>query len=346
MDDRSQDPTPPRADLDLTDDDLRELLRLMIRARALDETAETLQAEGELTVYPPLRGQEAAQVGSAFALSRDDMAFPTFREFAAALVRGVDPVTYLEYHRGTWHGGPYDPLESRFGPICITLATQIVHAVGFAMGQRLTGRSDVTLAYFGDGSTSEGDFHEACNFAAVFEAPIVLFCQNNGWAISVPTHKQMKAPVAERADGYGMPGLRIDGNDVLAVWRKTREAVDRARDGGGPTLIEAMTYRLGPHHSLDEPAKYRSDEEVAAWADPDRDPIARYRRWLEAEGLVDDALVAEVEQEAREEMREIADGVRALSPPPVENLFEWVYEGPTPELLYQQRDISRFTGSR
>ena len=346
MDDRSQDPTPPRADLDLTDADLRELLRLMIRARALDETAEALQAEGELTVYPPLRGQEAAQVGSAFALSRDDMTFPTFREFAAALVRGVDPVAYLEYHRGTWHGGPYDPLESRFGPICITLATQIVHAVGFAMGQRLTGRPDVTLAYFGDGSTSEGDFHEACNFAAVFEAPIVLFCQNNGWAISVPTHKQMKAPVAERAHGYGMPGVRIDGNDVLAVWQTTYEAAERAREGGGPTLIEAMTYRLGPHHSLDEPAKYRTDDEVAAWADPDRDPIARYRRWLEDEGLLDAALFAEIQSETHEEMSEIADGVRGLEPPPVENLFEWVYEGPTPELLHQQRDISRFSGSR
>lgn len=333
--------TPPRDEIDLTDEDLRELLRWMILARAVDEGTEALQAEGELTVYPPFRGQEAAQVGSAFALADEDMVFPTFREFAAALVRDVDPVTYLEYHRGTWHGGPYDPLEARFGPICITLATQIVHAVGYAMGQKLAGRPIITLAYFGDGSTSEGDFHEACNFAAVYEAPIVLFCQNNGWAISVPTHKQMKAPVVDRAAGYGIPGVRIDGNDVLAVWQATREAAERARDGGGPTLIEAMTYRLGPHHSLDEPDRYRDPAEVAA--KNELDPIPGYTSWLEAEGLGGDELAGAYRAEAAEEVERIGAAVRELGPPPVENLFEWVYDGPTRELLHQQRDISRFT---
>ena len=332
-----------RDEIDLPDDDLRELLRWMILARAVDEATEALQADGELTVYPSFRGQEAAQVGSAFALGRDDMVFPTFRELAAALVRGVDPVTYLHYHRGTWHGGPYDPLEARFGPICITLATQTVHAVGYAMGQKQLGRPVVTLAYFGDGSTSEGDFHEACNFAAVYEAPVVLFCQNNGWAISVPTHKQMKAPVADRAAGYGMPGVRIDGNDVLEVWKTTSEAAARARTGGGPTLIEAMTYRLGPHHSLDEPAKYRDQAEVDEWAE--RDPIPRYEGWLLAASLADEGLFAEYRAEAAEEAERMSAAVRELEPPPVEDLFEWVYEGPTLELLHQQRDISRFTGT-
>ncbi len=212
-------------DVGLADDDLRELLRLMIRCRRLDRECWALQRQGELTVYPPFEGQEAAQVGSAFALGRDDFVFPSFRELAAAIVRGVDVVEYLQYHRGTWHGGPYDPIASRFAPICVPVATQIVHAVGWAMGAKLDGHAACSLAYFGDGSASEGDFHEGANIAAVFRAPVILFCQNNGWAISVPSSEQYAAPIAARAAGYGFPGVRVDGNDVLAVYAVTREAV-------------------------------------------------------------------------------------------------------------------------
>jgi hypothetical protein len=209
-------------EIGLSDDELRELLRLMIRARRLDRECWALQRQGELTVYPPFEGQEAAQVGNAFALGPADFAFPSFRELAAAMVRGVDVVEYLQYHRGTWHGGPYDPYASGFAPICVPVATQIVHAVGWAMGATLDDKTACSLAYFGDGSASEGDFHEAANMAAVFGAPAILFCQNNGWAISVPAQEQYVAPIAARAAGYGFPGVRVDGNDVLARTRSPR----------------------------------------------------------------------------------------------------------------------------
>ncbi len=244
-------------DVGLGPDERRELLRQMIRTRRLDRECWSLQRQGELTVYPPFEGQEAAQVGSATALETDDFVFPSFRELAAAVVRGIDVVEYLQYHRGTWHGGPYDPIRSRFAPICVPVATQIVHAVGWALGSKLDRAGTCALAYFGDGSASEGDFHEGANLAAVLEAPVVLFCQNNGWAISVPAREQYVAPIAARAAGYGMPGVRVDGNDVLAVYAVTREAVERARSGGGPTLIEAMTYRIGAHSTADDATRYR-----------------------------------------------------------------------------------------
>jgi pyruvate dehydrogenase E1 component alpha subunit len=319
---------------------MRELLRLMILAREADEAAIRLQAEGELTVYPPFRGQEAAQVGSAFALSRNDFVFPTFREFAAAIVRGVDPVTYLEYHRGTWHGGPYDPLENRFGPICITLATQIVHAVGYAMGLGMDARKSVALAYFGDGAASEGDFHEACNLAGVFRAPVVLFCQNNGWAISVPTERQSAGEIYKRAEGYGFPGVRVDGNDVLAVYRATTKAAKRARAGRGPTLIEAVTYRIGPHTTSDDSKRYRDPREVARFER--LDPIERFEKLLLREGVVTKEDVAAMRAGAAEVAAAMAAGVRELEAPPPEDLFEFAYSGPSIELLRQQKDISRF----
>src|SRR3954451_7902705 len=177
-------------DVGLSQDELRELLRIMILARAIARDCVALQRQGELTVYPAFLGQEAAQVGSAFALGPDDFVFPSFRELAAAIVRGVDVVEYLQYHRGTWHGGPYDSVANGFAPICVPVATQIVHAVGWAMGAKLDGKRACSLAYFGDGSASEGDFHEGANMAAVYGAPAILFCQNNGWAISVPLSQQ------------------------------------------------------------------------------------------------------------------------------------------------------------
>ena len=269
-------------DVGLDPDELRAMLRWMQLARRLDRECIALQRQGELTVYPGFEGQEAAQIGSAMALAPDDFVFPTFRELAAALVRGVDPVQYLAYHRGTWHGGPYDPRATRFGPICIPVATQIVHAVGYAMGLALDGTRACSLAYFGDGSASEGDFHEAANLAGVFTAPAILFCQNNGWAISVPTERQTAGEIFKRAEGYGFPGVRVDGNDVLAVYRATREAAARAYAGEGPTLIEALTYRIGAHSTADDPGRYRDDDEVSAARA--FDPIVRFRSWLEGRG--------------------------------------------------------------
>jgi 2-oxoisovalerate dehydrogenase E1 component alpha subunit len=313
-------------DVGLTAEQLRDLLKRMIVARRLDRECIALQRQGELTVYPGFEGQEAAQIGSATALGPDDFVFPTFRELAAAMVRGVDAVQYLWYHRGTWHGGPYDSRATRFGPICIPIATQIAHAVGYALGLKLDGSNACALAYFGDGSTSEGDFHEAANLAGVFRVPAVLFGQNNGWAISVPAAQQTAGEIWRRAEGYGFPGVRVDGNDVLAVYRVTREAVERARRGDGPTLIEAMTYRIGAHSTADDAGRYRDDADVERARE--RDPIARFRTWLTAQGLADDAFVAECGAEADAFVLEVRAGVVATEAPPVEWMFDWVYAAP------------------
>ena len=328
----------PTGDVDvgLTRDELRDLLRWMTVARRLDRECIALQRQGELTVYPGFEGQEAAQVGSAFALGADDFVFPTFRELAVALVRGVDPVQYLAYHRGTWHGGPYDPRATRFGPICIPVATQIVHAVGYAMGQRKDGADACSIAYFGDGSASEGDFHEGANFAGVFGAPVILFCQNNGWAISVPTAQQTAGEIWRRADALGFPGVCVDGNDVLAVYEVTRRARERAVGGEGPTLIEARTYRIGAHSTADDAGRYRDEDEVRAARE--LDPIERYRKWLVAAGHADEAFVAGCESEARERVTAIREGVVAQPAPPPEWMFDWTYADPPAGLARQRAE--------
>ena len=310
----------------LEPDELRGMLRWMVLARRLDRECIALQRQGELTVYPGFEGQEAAQIGSATALGDADMVWPTFRELAVALVRGVDPVQYLQYHRGTWHGGPYDPRATRFGPICIPIATQIAHAAGGALGQQLDGSHEVSIAYFGDGATSEGDFHEAANLAGVWKLPLVLFCQNNGWAISMPAAQQTAGEIWRRAEGYGFPGVRVDGNDVLAVFAATREALERARRGDGPTLIEAMTYRIGAHSTADDPRRYRADPEVEAARASD--PIARFRTWLVAAGHAEDAFLAECDAEAERFAMTVRQGVVATPAPPPEWQFEWVYAEP------------------
>jgi pyruvate dehydrogenase E1 component alpha subunit len=315
---------------------LGELLRHMIRARRLDRECFALQRQGELTVYPPFEGQEAAQVGSAFALGAEDWVFPTFRELAAALVRGVDPVRYLWYHRGTWHGGPYDPRATRFGPICVPVATQICHAVGVAMGMKLDARRACALAYFGDGSASEGDFHEGANMAAVFRAPAILFCQNNGWAISVPTGLQTAGEIWKRAEGLGMPGVRVDGNDVLAVYRVTAEAAERARSGGGPTLIEALTYRMGPHTTADDASRYRDEEVVERWRA--FDPIDRYRTWLLAAGHADEGFVSACEDEAAAWVQQVREDLIATDAPPAEWMFDWTFAEPPAALAHQREE--------
>jgi pyruvate dehydrogenase E1 component alpha subunit len=324
-------------DVGLSEEELRELLRLMILARRLDHECVALNRDGELLQYPPFEGQEAAQVGSASALAPEDLAFPSFRELAAAIVRGVDPVEYLCYHRGTWHGGPYDPAAHGFAPICVPTASQIVHAVGWALGAKLDRKAACALAYFGEGSTSEGDFHEASNLAGVFDLPVVLFCQNNGWAISVPQAEQFAAPIHRRAAGYGFPGVLVDGNDVLAVYRVTREALERARSGGGPTLIEALTYRIGPHTTSDDPSRYRSEEEVEAWRA--RDPIDRYRRHLLAAGLVDEMTVRGFEEDAEVRAAEVRRGITAVADPPTDRPFDLAFSEPPSGLERQRREV-------
>lgn len=323
-------------DVGLGPEGLRDLLRRMIVARRLDRECIALQRQGELTVYPGFEGQEAAQVGSAAALAPEDFVFPTFRELAVALSRGVDAVQYLQYHRGTWHGGPYDPRATRFGPICIPIATQIAHAVGHALGQDLDGATGVTVAYFGDGSTSEGDFHEAANLAGVWRVPAVLFCQNNGWAISVPTAEQTAGEIWRRAAGYGFPGVLVDGNDVLAVYAVMRDAVARARSGDGPTLIEALTYRIGAHSTADDATRYRDDAQVEAARAAD--PIARLEAHLRATAVADDAFVSDCHEEAEAFALQVRAGVVATEAPPAAWMFDWTYADPPGGTWARQRE--------
>jgi len=314
---------------------MRALYRLMAITRALDEEAATLQRQGELAVYPPLIGQEAAQVGSAAAMRDDDWLVPSYRELGAAVVRGIDPVEYLAFYRATWHGGMWDPQAHRFAPICVPVASQIPHAVGLAMGAMLDGRDTCSLVYFGDGATSQGDFHEGCNWAGVFRAPVVFLCQNNQWAISMPAEAQTAGSIHRKAEGYGFPGVRVDGNDVLAVYGAVREAADRARGGDGPTLIEAVTYRIGAHSTADDATRYRAAADVERWQA--LDPLARYRRDLEESGVGSDELFASVDQEAEEIVARARAGVIAMKPRPVDELFAWVYDE-APPTLTRQRD--------
>lgn len=320
----------------LSDEALREFLRLMTLARRVDRECMALQRDGELTVYPPFEGQEAAQIGSAAALGDDDFVFPSFRELAAAITRGVDTVEYLRYHRGTWHGGPYDPIAHRFAPICVPLATQLVHAAGWAMGAKLDGKPACALAYFGEGAASEGDFHEAANIAAVFGLPVVFLCQTNGWAITVPLAGQAAAPIFRRAEGYGFPGVLVDGNDVLAVYTATKAAIERARAGDGPTLIEAITYRIGPHHTSDDPTRYRDEAEVERWRA--RDPIARYRAFLLATGVIDEGTATSFEAKAERAAAELRAGITAVGEPPVSDMFDFAFADPPKTLEAQRRE--------
>jgi 2-oxoisovalerate dehydrogenase E1 component alpha subunit len=332
-------PEPEPASIGLKEKELRELYRLMALTRRADLEATALQRQGELAVYPPLIGQEAAQVGSAFALEESDWIFPSYRELGAAVVRGVDLVEYLHFYRATWHGGTYDANAHRFGMVSVPVGSQILHAVGYAMGAKLDRISLTSLVYFGDGATSEGDFHEGCNFAAVFRAPVVFFCQNNQWAISVPLSAQTAAPIWKKAEAYGFPGVLVDGNDVLAVYQVTREAAARAREEGIPTLIEAVTYRIGPHSTADDATRYRPAEEVEQWRA--LDPLERYRSWLASSEAADQEFFQAVDGEAKEFAAKMRSGVIASDPRPVEEMFEWVFADLPPHLARQRDEALR-----
>jgi len=320
-------------------EEARELYRLMALTRALDQEATALQRQGELAVYPQLAGQEAAQVGSAAALGPDDWIFPSYRELGAALVRGIDMVEYLAFYRATWHGGMWDPMRHRFAMVSVPVASQLLHAVGYAMGAQLDDRTECALAYFGDGATSQGDFHEACNYAGVFRAPVIFFCQNNQWAISVPLAKQTAAPIHRKAEAYGFPGVRVDGNDVAAVHAAVQEAAERARGGGGPTLIEAVTYRMAAHSTADDASRYQPETEVETWRG--KDPLERWLGVLRSEGAVDQSFLDDVEREARALAARTREGVLSLGPRPTRELFSWVFAELPPDLARQLDEVER-----
>jgi 2-oxoisovalerate dehydrogenase E1 component alpha subunit len=313
---------------------LRELHRRMVLGRRFDSEATALTKQGRLAVYPSSRGQDACQVAAVLALRDQDWLFPTYRDSVALFTRGVPAEEALTLLRGDWHCG-YDPYKYRIAPQCTPLATNTLHAVGLAYAARLKKQDQVALALLGDGATSEGDTHEALNFAAVWKAPVVFLIQNNGYAISVPLAKQTAAPaLAAKGIGYGVPSLLIDGNDAAAVYAAVRAGIERAANGGGPTLIEAVTYRIEAHTNADDATRYRTDAEVSAWLE--RDPIARLAAYLKAKNLLDDAAAGRLATEAEQLAGELRDRMNAdVSVDPAE-LFEHVYAQPTAALERQR----------
>lgn len=330
------------ADPSALDGQLAEIYTTMVVTRGLDEEHVNLQRQGQLALFPSCRGQEAAQIGCTIALRPEDWLFPQYRELGAFVVRGIDPVGIGLAWRGTWHGG-LGFVERCVAPMSIPIGTQALHAVGAAMASSWLGDGSVAVAFVGDGAMSEGDVHEAMNLAAVRDAPCLFFVQNNGWAISTPADEQCRAPIADRAPGYGMPGVRVDGNDVVACHHVAAQAAERARAGGGPTLIEAITYRMGPHTTSDDPTRYRDDEEVEEWAQ--RDPILRIRRHLERIGGWSDALAAEADERAMAARTDLRAGVvDAPDGDPLE-VFDHVFVDPPPSLLAQRAELALELGT-
>src|SRR5437870_5559794 len=279
----------------LADTDLRSLYRAMLLGRRLDERMVRLQRQGRIGTFAPTKGQEAAQMGSVFTLRATDWTVPSFRETAAMIWRGWPIEKLLLFFAGYLEGGQPGSRQPDL-PIAIPVATQLPHAVGLAYASLYRGDAAVVMAYFGDGATSEGDFHEAMNFAGVWHVPIVFLCQNNQWAISVPIKKQTHSrTIAQKALAYGFPGIQVDGNDVLAVYAASREAVERARAGDGPTLLECVTYRLAMHTTADDPTKYRSEEEVREWER--KDPMTRFGAYLKQKNILVEGLEREVDEE-------------------------------------------------
>jgi pyruvate dehydrogenase E1 component alpha subunit len=315
-------------------EDLKRLYRAMLLGRRLDERMVRLQRQGRIGTFAPIKGQEASQIGSVFTLRAQDWMVPSFRETAAMVWRGWPIEKILLFFAGYLEGGQPGP-DQRDLPVTIPVATQLPHAVGLAYAAQYRGDDAIVMVYFGDGATSEGDFHEAMNFAGVWHVPVVFVCQNNQWAISVPLKKQTHSrTIAQKALAYGVPGIQVDGNDVLAVYAASREAVDRARSGGGPTLIECVTYRLGMHTTADDPTKYRSAEEVAEWER--KDPLTRFAAYLERKGLLEAGLAEALDAE-------IAAAVQRFeaTPPPVPvTLFDHVYAGLPPHLAAQRAEVA------
>ena len=334
----------------VTTEQLVGFLRDMVRARAVDVEAGYLQRQGHLALWVPCYGQEAAQVGSGRAARPQDSIFPAYREHAVAMLRGVDPVAIVGLMRGGTHGG-WVPAESgNFHLYTLVIGSQTLHATGYAMGAQFDGTTatgdpatdEAVMVYFGDGATSQGDTNEALIFAASYQTPQVFLLQNNHWAISVPVERQSRTPLYRRAAGFGMPGVQVDGNDVLAVHAVTGTFLDRARSGAGPALIEALTYRIGAHTSADDPTRYRTDEELASWTE--RDPLLRLRTFLAARDVG-----REVFEGIDEEGAQLAADVRRrtlqLTDPEPASMFAHVYSEPHPLMTAQAAWLSDYEAS-
>jgi 2-oxoisovalerate dehydrogenase E1 component alpha subunit len=349
----------PDYPLDLSAADIRAMYRDLVLVRRIDTEAIALQRQGELGIWASLLGQEAAQIGSARSLEPADMVFPTYREHGVAWCRGIDPMRLLELYRGVSHGG-WDPEEHKFHLYTIVIGSQTLHATGYAMGIQRDGAiggdppdpdnpkasqrpGEAVIAYFGDGTTSQGDVNEAFVFASVFNAPIVFFCQNNQWAISAPQERQSRVPLYQRARGFGFPGVRVDGNDVLACYAVTKKAMQAAREGQGPTLIEAYTYRMGAHTTTDDPTRYRLASELEMWKL--RDPIERVRAYLVRTGLAEPDFFAEVETEAKQLGARVREACRTMPDPPPMAIFDNVYTEPTSILRAEREQYAAYLDS-
>jgi 2-oxoisovalerate dehydrogenase E1 component subunit alpha len=337
----------PDYSVDFTDEEYRGLYHDLVVVRRLDAESTALQRQGELGIWASLLGQEAAQVGSGRALRKQDMAFPTYREHGVLYCRGIDPIMPLGLFRGVDQGG-WDPNEFKFNMYTIVIGAQTLHATGYAMGINMDGKvggddGEAVIAYFGDGATSQGDVNESFIWASVLNAPIVFFCQNNQYAISEPLERQTRVPLYKRADGFGFPGIRVDGNDVLASYAVTRSALDNARHGQGPTLIEAYTYRMGAHTTSDDPTRYRIASEVEAWQA--KDPIQRVRLFLEKQGLADADFFASVDEEARATAVHLRERVLSMPDPSPLTMFDHVYPNGSPLLDEQRAEFAQYMDS-
>jgi pyruvate dehydrogenase E1 component alpha subunit len=335
-----------RPPAELSPERLVEIYRFLVTLRAFDTRSLNLNRQGRIHFFAPSTGQEAAIVGSAFALEREDWAFPTYRETGVCLVRGMSLRSLFDQiygnatdlAKGRQMPNHWASREHRIASISSPVGTQIAQAPGCAYAQKLRRERAATIVYFGDGATSEGDFHAGMNFAGVLKVPCVFFCQNNQWAITVPCGNQTASEsIAIKAAAYGFEGVRVDGNDVLAVYRTVRQALEKAWGGGGPTLIEALTYRIGPHSTSDDPRRYRSEREVEPWRA--RDPITRFERFLRKTGVLDDASVGRIVAEASEAVRLAAEAAEAAGAPAAATIFDDVYAAPTPALLEQRREL-------
>ena len=326
---------------DMPDELLLKLNRAMLFARRFDERKLTLQRQGKMGTFGPIKGQEASQIGAVAALEPEDWMVPAFREMGAEILRGREPETILLMYAGYNEGG-YLPEGVNNLPVAIPVASQTLHAVGIAYAMKYRKTGSVAMTFFGDGATSEGDFHEAMNFAGVFQLPLVFVCQNNQWAISIPRAKQTRSKtLAQKALAYGMPGIQVDGNDVLAVYAAAKEAVDRARSGGGPSMIETVTYRMSVHTTADDPTRYRTDEEVEVWVK--RDPIIRFQKYLTDKGLMSEEKIDALEEEVKAEISEVEqrweDQMKKIGDPM--NMFDHLYEELPPYVREQRDELSR-----
>ena len=326
---------------DIPEEILIKLYRNMVLGRKFDERLLNLQRQGRIGTFPPTSGQEAAHLGTAAVLEPSDWFVPAFRELAAEIWRGRSLESFITYYNGFGEGIAIAP-DSNNLPDSVPVGSQILHAVGLAWAAKYRKTDRVAMVFFGDGATSQGDFHEGLNFAGVFQVPAIFICQNNQWAISIPRSKQTRSKtIAQKAVAYGIPGIQVDGNDILATYAAAEEAVNRARSGGGSTLIECFTYRMTMHTTADDPKRYRTDEEVAQWAQ--RDPIARFQKYLADKGLLSEKKINDIESAVLEEIQAAVDKaeeqMKTMGDPMY--MFEHAYAQLSPFLKQQKEELAR-----